>query len=477
MAYVPSNPDDDEEQRRASASNAPGSFGDTTPTSAPTKTNFVNVGDYLSKNPEASTHLGDLASGKLTEQRDDAQNSLNSAKTGFGEQVESGTTKLDQGFLNSAFESPETFAQNPGDMAKFAALKDASYKGPDSLQSSNMFAPTQSKVTALNQVGQGLGTEAGRTKLVEGLSSHPTAGKSSLNQLLLQGNPAAAQKISDTAGTFKSVDDQWNDFMASTPAMVNQAKAQTNDARTATRSGLDTATQAFMNQLNTQTSKATSERDAFNAKYQGLESKISSDPTGLSQGQLTDLGIPDAYPYLDKLQRFNGPNALGYYGQQVQLSNYMTPGQLNSNVPTMANTASPEQYARESALQQMAGYDLGLPDQQAAPYQANGQLPILHYMEAFNKAGTDLKAADAAWQPKVAGYGPDDLAMLASVQGRTGAADYYTNPSTAAAAPSDGHVGEPAPGDPYPTPTSPNPYGSRGAWDSKTGQWFQIGLV
>jgi hypothetical protein len=279
MAYVPTNPDDEEAKRRAAAGNPPGSFGDTTPSSTPTHTNFVNVSDYLDKNPDASTKLGDLASSKLASQRDETLNAVNSAKSGFGDQVQAGGTKMDQSVLDSAFSSPETFTQDPNNTAKFLALRDAAYKGPNSLQETNLFAPTQSKITALDQAGAGIGTEAGRTNLVEGLSSHPTHGKSALNQLLLQGNPDAAQKITDTAGTFKNVDDQWQQFVQDSPNQVSQMKAETDATRNATRAGLADVTQKFTNQLDTQTKAATNDRNAFNLKYQNIDNAIAGGGT------------------------------------------------------------------------------------------------------------------------------------------------------------------------------------------------------
>lgn len=493
MAYVPSNPDDDEEQRRASASNAPGSFGDTTPTSTPTKTNFVNVSDYLDKNPNASEHLGDLATSKLTSQRDEARGAVDSAKTGFGQQVQAGSQTLDNDFLSGAFSNPETFVKDPGNMARFQALKDASYKGPSNVQSSDVFAPTQSKVTALKQAGEGLGTEAGRTALVGGLSTNPTHGKSALNQLLLQGNSAAAQKISNTASTFGDVDSQWQQFLQDAPGQVSQAQSNTTAARDATRSGLDQATSQFQNQLQGQLSSATNQRNAFNSDYQGIEQAIAGGGTGLTQDQLTKLGIADAFPHIQKFSEFN--RGLGYYNSPVQLSQYMSGGQLNTRVPTMQSVATPEQYARESALQQMAGYDLGLPDQQQeAGYNPMGSLPTLNYMDAFNKAGSTLQQADNTFMGGgnwikdaqgnyTGGYqqGPTapsaDHNQLLEVRGRQTTPGYYTDPSVGAAPMSSGYVDPPQEGAPYPEPTSPNPYGGRGMWDQQAGRWYQIGLV
>lgn len=488
MAYVPVNQDDEEAKKRAAAGTPPGSFGDTTPTSTPTKTNFVNVSDYLTKNPEASTHLGDLGASKLNQQQNEAQSAVSGAKSGFGNDVSAGGQTLDQSFLDSAFSNPESFVQNPDNTAKFLSLRDAAYKGPDSLQSTSYFAPAQDKISGLKTTAEGLGTEAGRNALVGDLSSHPTSGKTSLNQLLLQGNPDAAAKIENAAKGFSGVEDEWQNFVNTSPDQVSQARTSTDAARTATRAGLDTAVNNFSTGLQDATTKATSDRDAFNLNYKNTQDAIAAGGQGLTPQQLKDLGIDDAYPYISKLHDFNGPQGLSYYNSPVQLSNYETnQGSANSNLPTSASVASPEQYARESALQQLAGRDLGLPDQQEAPYSSNGKMPTLDYMGAFNSAGSKLENFDKTWQPKVAGYGPDDIAMLNAIHSRNPTGNdtsYYTNPSAGAAAPGGYGVTPPPPGwnpsqpVPYPRPTSNPPSNLiNAAWNPYTGTWEGVQLA
>jgi hypothetical protein len=486
MAYVPTNQDDEEAKRRAAAGTPPGSFGDTTPSSTPTHTNFVNVSDYLDKNPNASANLGDLASSKLASQRDEAQNAIGSAKSDFGQQVQAGGMKLDQSVLDNAFSSPETFTKDPSNTAKFLALRDAAYKGPQSLQETDVFAPTQSKITALDQAGQGLGTEAGRTNLVEGLSSHPTHGKSALNQLLLQGNAGAAQKITDTAGTFKNVDDQWQKFVEDSPNQVSQVKSETDAARNATRAGLTDATKAFTDQLAAKTAKATNERDAFNLNYTNLNNKLNDGRSGsdLSARELEDLGMKDAFPYLSKLNSFNMD--LDRWGNPVPLSGYVDQGQANSNIPTAGNIASSQDYAREAALQQLSGNDLGLADTPENPYTSNGRLPTVDYKGAFGAAGTrlqgqeqDILAHPEAYYPISNGVPTDDFwSKFYPAKSHSQADGYYTNPS-ANATPVDGYSFAPPPAGwdankppPYPAPTSNPPDGLiQPSWNQYTGQW------
>lgn len=488
MAYVPMS-QDEEEKRRSAGSTPPGSFGDTTPTSPTTQSKFVNVMDYLNKNPDASGQLGDAAAGKLNTQKLDAETSLKDTTARFGQDVSGGSVNLDQGLLDTALANPTQFAQSPENLAKFTALRDATYKGPQSLESTDYFAPTQSKITGLGTTAASIGNEAGRNSLVQDLSAHPTQGKTALNQLLLQGSDAAAQKVEQAAGSFKNVEDQWQKFLTDAPGMVSAAKTGTDATRTATQTGLKSTTDQFLSQLQAKTAQATNDRDSFNLDYQNIDKAISEGGSGLSQKQLDELGISDAYPYLSKLQSFNDPHALGYYGSPVQLSNYTQGGHPSANVPTAESVASSDDYAREAALQQMAGVDLGLPDQQVNPYVKDGKLPTVMYKDAFDKAGSDLKNFDANWQPKVAGYGPDDLDQLYAIQGRRGVAtgtpndSFYTDPA-AGATPSGGFGIAPAPEGwdasqpvPYPQPTS-NPPGQliNPQWNPYTGQWQGVQL-
>jgi hypothetical protein len=218
----------------------------------------------------------------------------------------------------------------------------------------------------------------------------------------------------------------------------------------------------------------------------------------LTPQQLKDLGIEDAFPFIDKLNQFNGPRALGYYGSPVQLSNYSSGGSLNTNMPTMGSVASQDQYAREHALQELSGNDLGLADQKTETYTPNGKLPTLDYMSAFNKGGTDLMNFDKNWQPKVAGFGPDDVEQLYSIQSREGlgvgvngqpttgtpSTDYYTNPTAGATASGGFGIAPPPAGwdnsqpVPYPQPTSNPPSNLiHPQWNPYTGKWEGVQLA
>lgn len=496
MAYVPQSQDDEEKRRAEAGGTELGSFAGTQGSVAPTQPKFVNVADYLSKNAEGSANIANAAAGKLESQRDEASGAVTDSGNKFNTDVKAGEVDLDQGVLDSALGDSTNFVKDPNNTAKFLAMRDAAYKGPSSLQSTDYFAPTQSKVSALGTTASGLGTEEGRNALVSSLSDHPTQGKTSLNQLLLQGNPDAAQKIQDTAGTFKSVEDQWAKLLAEAPASADAARATTDATKATTNQKLGETTTAFKSGLNDKVATANNERDAFNNNYLNLEKGLNDTPSGLTltQKQLDDLGIGDAYPYLAKLGAFN--DQLGKYGGPVPLSNYITrQGNANTNIPTVGGVASSDDYAREAALQQLSGQDLGLADTQEQAYTSNGNLPSgIDYKGAFGKAGDTLKADELDFLKNIAGnypapgadssdfyskyypatqhVNPDDYGAINSKWDST----YYTSPTQGATPPSgyeiapppEGYTGAPQ----YPNPTSnPDPGLVNPRWNPYTGQW------
>jgi len=525
MAYVPQQQDDEDKRKLEAGGGALGSFGSTQGAAAPTTPKFVNVADYLSKNQEGSANIANAAAGKLEQQRDEAGGLVSGAGTKFNSDVSAGTTNLDQGTLDSALSSPETFVQDPNNTAKFLAMRDAAYKGPQSLQSTDYFAPADTKVKGLSATATGLGTEEGRNALVQSLSDHPTQGKTSLNQLLLQGNPESAQKIQDTAGTFKSIEDQWAQLLANAPSAVDTAKATTDATRTTTQGRLGDTTGQFKTGLNDKLGAANAERDQWNTNYTNLNNKLNNSANGqgvdLNQLDLDTLGIGDAFPYLTKLNAFN--QDLSKYGGPIPLSTYVgSQGNANTNIPTLGGVASPEDYAREAALQQLSGQDLGLADTPEAQYKSNGKLPSgIDYKGAFGQAGTTLSASEADFLKNLATNYPQPGADSSDFyskyypatghQATTNPAftpdmsdnpygnidfqqnhgqtynpenDYYTSVTAG------NQNGQEAPTPPvytppgttptYPTPTSPQPTGQppdypgmgEWVWDTSTGQWY-----
>lgn len=503
MAYVPQNQDDEEKRRTEAGGGALGSFGSTQGAAAPTAPKFVNVADYLSKNTEGSANIANAAAGKLEQQRDEAGNAVNESGTGFNNAVSAGTTNLDENLLGSALSKPEDFVKDPNNTAKFMAMRDASYKGPMNLQGTDFFAPTESKVSGLKTTATGLGTEEGRNALVQSLSEHPTQGKTTLNQLLLQGNPESAKKIQDTAGTFKSVEDQWAQLLANAPSTADAAKAATEATRATTQSRLGDTTTGFKTGLSDKLTSATTDRDLFNRKYTELDNALANDTSGagLREDQLKDLGIEGSYPYLSKLNQFN--QGLNRYEGPVPLSTYVTNrGSANTNIPTLGGVANPEDYAREAALQQLSGQDLGLADTPENPYASNGALPGgIDYMGAFNAAGGNLSTDEANFLKNIASEYPQpggDSSEFyskyydATGHQRTTEPAYRTNPNdpndhngpygninfgnTGSYDPANDFYKSPSAGAqpnsvPYPVPTSASP-GPGYKWNQYLGFWL-----
>ncbi len=456
MAYVPQSQDDEEKRRAEAGGGALGSFGSTQGAAAPTTPKFVNAADYLTKNPEGSAQIGNAVAGNLAKEGEAASSAVDAAGTKFNQDVSAGGTTLDQGLLNSALSNPTSFVQDPNNVAKFAALRDASYKGPSDLQGTDSFSDTSAKVSKLAPLATSIGTEEGRNALVQDLSPHPTQGKTALNQLLLQGNPANAQKISDVAGGFKNTEDRWNELLTNAPTIASQARAATDSARSAVQAGLGAAKDQFGNDINSAVTKANTDRDAYN-KYSNdlggaqvqannvrqqladMQAKFTSDP-GLLGTISNNAGNPGtATQWQAQIKSLFDPSSWDSANIDPITSLHADP---YADVPSAETVATPDQYAKESALEQLSGGPLDYlrNDQSnlAGTYHAPqaGTIPTLkdpsgqeQYMNdllnfyknpttfATRPQGRDPKAeAQALLNANTPGNGvnltPDDLATL-----------------------------------------------------------------
>lgn len=482
MAYVP-RPEDEEDQE-GQPGGQPSLLGGGRQSAGPSRGEFTNVTEYLDKNPNEGQNLADMAGDRLTAQRDEASQAVQQAGQSFGQRVQEGSSQFDEDLVGRATSSPESFVQNPDDVSRFTALRDAAYKGPSNLEETDLFAPAQSKVNALKSTAESIGTEAGRNQIISPLSSRPSAGKTALNQLLLQGNPDSAQQLKAVADTFPGVEDQWNQVRSQAGQNAQTARTGTDEARTKTRAALDTAKTGFTSGLDQKLASKTSERDAFNLGYdQILSDLLDKGGMNLRADQLQSIGAQDAYPYLSKLNSFN--QDLTRWGNPTPLSSYVNVGAANSNIPTRESVAGAEDYAREAALQQLSGQDLGLPPEMVAAYIANGKMPTMDYMGAFNTAGSKLQGLDADilanpanFYPVGPGASTDDFySRFLTAKAHAGTPDYYTSPDATATpqtlnlapAPEGWDPNSPPP---YPVPTSEPPQGMVAErWNPYTGQW------
>lgn len=502
MPYVPQDEDKEKEQT-AEGGQPPAEIGQGPTSATPTKSGFVNVDEYLSKNPNEGENLTNRVISNLESQKGEAQSAVTDAGNQFGSLVDSGSVKNDADFLGRAFSSPETFVGNNDDVARFMAMRDAAYSGPKSLQETDLFAPAQSKVDKLKVTGESIGTEAGRNALLNPLSPKPTAGKTALNQLIMQGTPNAAKRLEDTGKSFPAVEQQWQGIIAQGNQRATAGQQETEATKTATRAGLQSSQDAFKAALQDKVGKATSERDAFNTQYNTLRKSL-ADEKGLSlrPEDIKALGLSDdAYQYLAKLNQMN--MQMGDFGTPVSTGNYILGGRAASNIPTAPTVAGSEDYAREAALQRLSGMDLGLPDLQEPGYRMDGKLPGFDLTGAFKAGGDTLQAADRAdltahdvnmdrsiaegtlygWVPRD-GYDPSqDLFKSAEAVKRLHDPSYYTTPSTNAAPLPDIPMAPPPAGwdpnqpAPYPRPTSEQPSNLINAqWNPYTGQWEGVQL-
>lgn len=352
---------------KGSATGSPAQFG----------SSASKLGDYLSANAPQITNQANTLAGTLNNQYGQIQGDITNAANQFGQTVNAGYTAPNQDIVNQALSNPSQFTQDPNNVSAFQAQYNNQYTGPQNFESTAPYSNIQNEVS--NAVSQGnlLGSQAGLQSYLQGKGSNPTRASSTLDSLLLTGNPEAKETVSNAAKQFGNLTGQFGDTTTNANASVQAAKKSAQDSATAAKGQVDPYVKNFGDTLNTGAASAEANRQAFNTNQQQ------------AYDQLT--------PIQQYLQQFSGQTGIQF--ENNPLTPYLQQNQVTNPITTQ-NYATPEQYQQAAAIQQLLG--------------GNAQLPI--GADTANMAGT------APTVPTNAGaYNLSDLLKPLIKQSDTGA--------------------------------------------------------
>ncbi len=295
---------------------------------------WTNLQSYLDANADQGQKVGQDIAGSISDQANKGQKETEDASSDFMNGVNAGTVKTDQSAIDKAIADAQSGNLTDADQAAFSKQYGANYGGPTDFTKDSSYAQAGSDLTnAQNSLAQ-TGSEAGRDVLLGNQYQNTSAGgynqgEKNLDQMLLEGNPGNQATFSNLQNQWSGIGNVLGDATTKNNAAAAQA-AQTDAATKAAASGsLDTANTGFQSTLQQQLA-------AQQAAYQNANSQIKND---FSNGQLTP----------DELSQLGATNGDKLYN--LNLNDYVTPGQN----PTLANTATAQQYAESAALAQLAG--------------------------------------------------------------------------------------------------------------------------
>lgn len=410
MAYIPQ---DEEEQKQLGNTNqvlsevptgdeAPSTGGGTGMSGTGPKSQnldnpgFANLMQYMNANNEQASSLADDISGNLQNEYNSAKGSIDSAAGKASDAARSSTINYDDNLVNGALQDPTGFVSGEGNLDKFIGQRDASYKGPGSFEDSSFYGEAAKGSARVNDI-YNANKQGGYEGLLSQLQSNPTKGKSALDIGLLNANPAATGKIKAALQPFEGI----NSYLSGKAEGVNNeiagAKKTTQETSDKTRAALQPVVQSFGADIS---KRLADTKSSAGASAEALKAKL------LSGGQLTsqdlhDLGINGMN--LTELRNVMG-NLKGDYDESFDISPYYS-AQNPDAAFTAENVARPEDFARESALQQLMGEDLPFlrDDMSGQAGTAPGSLSKFDIEPAYGDARGLLSTRDQAILDKYKG--------------------------------------------------------------------------
>lgn len=360
---------------------------------------YTDVASYLNANQQGSGKLGDQVSKNLTNKYNQTKSGIDTSYGQFQGDVNKGYTQENTDLINQVAANPTQAAGNQDTLAAYQAQLNDQYTGPQNWAD---LGTQQGKVNEANQYGSLANTPGGLnvyTQEVEGQTGGPQSqGINQLDTLLLGGTPGAMGQIQAAADPYKGLNDYINSQNMAGQQAVTGAKT---NAQNASQHALDafTGQNGALTGLNNQiTSEAQRRQNEALTAQQTLQNDIKNlyggqalDTTpgmlggyggsqnpwynttnynvgqlspqdlqqlGITQEQWNELqgGLQQAGTATGTTGTAPGGHNFGAWtpttqidiGQWLQQQDPMT-------AISAANTATPEQYQKMSAIQQLLG--------------------------------------------------------------------------------------------------------------------------
>lgn len=359
------------------------------------------LGDYLTANAPQIQGQADTLAGNLNTQYGDLNKGITDAANNFQSQVQGGYAANNPDAVNQAIADPAKFASDPNNVKAFQGQYNDTYTGPTNFEGTSGYSDLQNNVGQAVTQGNLLGTQAGLQSYLQGKGTNPTQAMSTLDSLLLRGNPEAQQKINTAAGQFGNLTGQLGTATTGADQSVADAQKAAAASQAYAQGQFNPYVQNFGNTINTGAAGAEANRGAYNTSAADYFQK------GTAAGQALS-GITGGTNYF-------APQVAGLQPIQTPIS--------------AANFSTPEQYAQAAALQQLSGNNLNLPIDQTTAGQAGTapaipQGPMPDYLNTLRQYVPDITRGYQQDRYDASGglLRPSDP----SASGKAGAADKKT---------------------------------------------------
>jgi hypothetical protein len=369
---------------------------------------FTNLQKYLEANKDKGAQIAGQIAQSLNETATGARGATEALAQKGQEVIQSGSVAPKPELVQEAVTKPVEFTQDPAKLQEFTKMRTAQYAGPQSYTDLPEYETAQSKTAQAVERGKQIQTESGRMQLMRDLMTVPGQGKTALNQFLVQGEPTAASTIAATAPQFADLESYLSGTGNTLAEAIAQGKAQTESARTGVQEALygqESPITSLQKSIQERTVAAEAERERVNTIIQNARAKLALGQP-LSGMEYTAMGLyPQQYDVLEQAQTNLGKWYAPEMGVMPEdLSRFMSGYRLGETPAEASRIATPEEYAREAALEKLAGSDLNVLQNEAAAQAGTYQAPTTggYEFDAARQALQDrIRALDAEYKAYV----------------------------------------------------------------------------
>jgi len=334
--------------QKASTASAPSSGGG--------PNTFAGIQDYVNANKQQTAKLAGDVGGLVTNYGNEARTQIGQGQEKFNQAVDQNTVNLDERVFNTAKNTAEQVTANQPDLQTFTNMRDAQYKGPASLETSEFYEPLNKAYTTAKTASDNTQSDAGQRELLTQLQQQQRGkvnqGSLSLNSALLQGDTNARSILDNVRDANSDLEGLYTNAKTSAAAKATAGKTTTDATRQAV---LDTFSGDKGVQSNLEKALVDRSKDLIGQSKQQANDLVSALKTGanLTPAQIKALGISkEQYDnlvtdmsLLKNTYGNNSYNDISRYATQIGVD-----PQINAQ-----NAASAEEYARYEALNQLMG--------------------------------------------------------------------------------------------------------------------------
>lgn len=323
--------------------------------------NFVGIQQYLAQNKPQAANLAKDVGSYVEGQGTKAEDALTQGQNQFEQDVDKNSVKLNEDLFNEAKSTPEKVAADEAKKAEFQKMRDATYQGPSSLEASDYYQPINMAIQ--NALGTAKNTESaqGRTQILTDLAKQKnqqvSRGAANLDNALLGVSPDSRQILSQARDKINPLQDQ---LKAVTEAENMKAKAAADQ----TLKTQQMIQQAFSGSNGVQAQleqslqkKAADARTLAAQLSEGAYNKLKNADRNISDAELGVLGI-DRRQYNAFLNDQEFERKIGNKTPLEDLTFFATRQNPDALISAQ-NIATPEEYARYAALNELMGTSNG----------------------------------------------------------------------------------------------------------------------